>query len=400
MASLKVKFRESILAGTKGTIYYQIIHGRLTRQISTSYKLYSTEWDSEHSSPVLPSDRKRLVKVKKIIEMIRSDINRLSKIINHFDRQFLPYSAIDIVEEYKRYNGRYTVFRFMKAAISMFKERGSIRTAETYYATLRSFRKFRNNEDLMIDRVTADIVELYEAYLKKKKLMPNTISFYLRILRAVYNRAVEHGAVEQTFPFRHVYTGVDKTVKRALPANMIRYIRRLDLSKNPALDLARDIFILSFILRGMSFVDMAFLRKSDLRNGILTYRRRKTGQQLVIKWTSEMQDIIDKYPENQSQYLLPIIRRDSDRERSVYRYMSSRINHDLKIIAAMAGVTIPLTLYVARHSWASIARSKGIPLSIISEGMGHDTETTTQIYLATLDTSAIDRANSIIIKSI
>lgn len=211
---------------------------------------------------------------------------------------------------------------------------------------------------------------------------PNTISFYTRILRAVYNRAVEEDIIENRNPFRHVYTGIEKTAKRALPLPAISKIKALDLTLTPALDYARDMFLLSFMLRGMSFVDMAFLRKSDLHNGYITYRRRKTGQQLVIEWTRDMQRILDKYPENASDYLLPIIRKRNTNERSAYRNMSYNINHHLKSIASMVGVNIPLTLYVARHSWASAAHSKGIPLRIISEGMGHDSESTTQIYLA------------------
>ena len=150
----------------------------------------------------------------------------------------------------------------------------------------------------------------------------------------------------------------------------------------------------------MSFIDMAYLKKADLRNGRVTYRRSKTGQLLIIEWTKEMQMILDKYPENKSGYLMPIIRNPGTNERSVYQNAGYNINHNLKRIAEMVGVTIPLTLYVARHSWASAARTKGIPISVISEGMGHDSEMTTQIYLAGLDTSAVDKANSLIIKSL
>lgn len=152
------------------------------------------------------------------------------------------------------------------------------------------------------------------------------------------------------------------------------------------------------MLRGMSFIDMSFLRKSDLSNGYVTYRRKKTGQQLTIEWTKEMQMILDKYPENASDYLLPIIRKRGTNERYTYRNVGYNINHNLKTIAGMVGVSIPLTLYVARHSWASAAKAKGIPLSVISEGMGHDSEATTQIYLSSLDTSVVDNANRIILK--
>lgn len=163
---------------------------------------------------------------------------------------------------------------------------------------------------------------------------------------------------------------------------------------------ARNMFMMSFYLRGMSFIDMAFLRKSDLKNGYLTYRRRKTGQRLIIKWTAEMQAILAKYPENKSNYLLPIIKSPDTNEQSAYRNVGYSINQRLKAIARMLGINIPLTMYVARHSWASAAKAKGIPVSVISEGMGHDSEATTQIYLASLDTSVVDSANSIILDAL
>ena len=174
----------------------------------------------------------------------------------------------------------------------------------------------------------------------------------------------------------------------------------MNLADLPALDYARDMFMISFMLRGMSFVDMAYLRKSDLSNGYIFYRRRKTGQMLTIEWTKEMQRILDKYPENSSDYLLPIIRHRGVNERSAYHNVGYNINHSLKTIGRLIGIKVPLTMYVARHSWASAAKSKGIPISVISECMGHDSETTTRIYLASLDTSVVDKANSLILKSL
>ena len=158
---------------------------------------------------------------------------------------------------------------------------------------------------------------------------------------------------------------------------------------------------MSFYTRGMSFVDMAYLRKKDLQNGVLSYRRRKTGQLLFIKWEKCMQEIVDKYDTSQSNYLLPIIKPFGDiDERKQYIYAAHNINRCLKIIGKELGLSVSLTLYVARHAWASIAKSKNVPLSVISEGMGHDSEATTRIYLASLDTVAIDKANSMILKSL
>ena len=344
------------------------------------------------------SSRKSLI--LSIYERIRWDVERLVKIDKQLSIYNRSYTADDVIDGFNRYLHEYSLFNFMENNIVKLKQNGKIRTAETYKATLNSFKKFRKNEDIMLDVLSSEVIEAYEAWHHNRKVTPNTISFYMRILRAVYNRAVEDKAIENRNPFRHVYTGVDRTIKRALPLAVIKKIKMLDLSLIPAQDFARDMFMMSFYLRGMSFIDMTYLKKSDLKNGYVTYRRRKTGRQLTIEWTEEMQMILDKYPENKSGYLLPVIRNPDTNERCSYRNVGYNINHNLKQIAGMVGITIPLTLYVARHSWASAAKAKEIPISVISEGMGHNSEITTKIYLTNLDTSVVDRANSIILKSL
>ena len=400
MASIKVKFRPSTVADHEGTIYYQIIHERKVRQLLSDYKVFPSEWDESRSMVTTTQKSERKAFILSIRERIRWDVERLNKIDKKLDANGLSYTADDVIDEFNRYANEYSLFNFMESIIVKLKQNGKVRTSETYKSALSSFKKFRHDEDIMLDCLTSEIMEAYEAWHKGRGVAPNTISFYTRILRAVYNRAVEDDIIENRNPFKHVYTGVDKTVKRALPLPVIKKIKALDLSLNTSLDYARDMFLMSFYLRGMSFIDMAFLKKSDLKNGYVTYRRRKTGQQLIIEWTKEMQMILDKSPENATDYLLPIIKNPGTNERCTYRNMGYNINHNLKKIAKMVGVQIPLTLYVARHSWASAAKAKGIPLSVISEGMGHDSEATTQIYLASLDTSVVDRANSLILKSL
>lgn len=400
MATIKVKFRPSTVADREGTIYYQIIHERKVRQLLSDYKVFATEWDEKRSMVITSHKSERKTLILSIRERIRWDVERLTKIIRQLDNNGLAYAADDVIDEFNRYANEYSLFNFMEGIIVKLKQNGKVRTSETYRATLNSFKKFRKDEDIMLDCLTSEIMEAYEAWHQSRGVAPNTISFYTRILRAVYNRAVEDEIIENRNPFRHVYTGVDKTVKRALPIQTVKKIKGLDLSLAPALDYARDMFMMSFMLRGMSFIDMAYLRKTDLANGYVIYRRRKTGQQLTIEWTKEMQLILDKYPENTSDYLLPIIRNPGTNERCTYRNIGYNINHNLKKIAKKLDINIPLTLYVARHSWASAAKAKGIPISVISEGMGHDSEATTQIYLASLDTSVVDKANSLILKSL
>lgn len=400
MTSIKVKLRPSA-TGREGSIYYQVIHGRTVRQIGTGYRLYDGEWDRETASvrimPELGENRKRYL--RGVAEHVSWDTRRLEAIAAQCDRQGAYYSADDIVGMFKRQSGGQSLSVFMQETIGQLKRLGKTRTSETYAAALASFMKYREGRDILLYEMDGDTMMLYEAWMKTNGLCPNTTSFYMRILRAVYNRAVEKGLTEQRYPFKHVYTGIGKTVKRAIPLKAIKRIKELDLTLKPHLDHARDMFLFSFYMRGMSFIDMAYLKKSDLKNGIITYRRRKTGQQLTVKWEKCMEDIIAKYGESTAtRYLLPIITDPLADERTQYRNAICRVNVALKDVARLAGLDIPLTMHVARHCWASVARSKNIPLSIISEGMGHDSEETTRIYLASLDTNAVDKANSLILK--
>lgn len=402
MASIKVKYRPSTTNGKEGSIYYQIIHGRTVRQIGTDFRVFDTEWDKEASSvKIMPeTNENRKQYLYSVSERIGWDIRRLQAIIAQCDRQGGSYSAYNIVEKFNCHANGLSLFGFMQDTISQLKQLGKVRTSETYTAALASFMKFREGQDILLCEIDSDTMMLYEAWLKFNGNCPNTTSFYMRILRAVYNRAVEKELTEQKYPFKHVYTGIGKTVKRALPLKSIKRIKELDLTLKPHLDYARDMFLFSFYTRGMSFIDMAYLKKKDLQNGILSYRRQKTGQQLFVKWEKPMQEIVDKYDTNAIPYLLPVIRDMHADARRQYKNAAHLVNDKLKKLGERLGLDIPLTSYVARHGWASIAKDRNIPLAIISEAMGHDSEKTTRIYLASLDTSAVDKANSRILKAL
>lgn len=399
MASIKLKFRPSLVSGEAGSIYYRIIHNRIARQITTPFKIYECEWDINSSTISCRSNNPKRKKYLLSTQIrVEKDISHLCRIVASFEQKGTPFTADDIVTAFGK--AEYYLSVFMKGVIDTLMQIGKIRTAETYISALNCFMRFHNNNDILIDDITPELMLQYEAYLRDKGVSPNTSSFYMRILRATYNRAADKNLTTQRFPFRCVYTGVDKTIKRAVSLKTIKRIKELNISNFPNCDFARDMFLFSFYTRGMSFVDMAYLRKKDLKNGILSYRRRKTGQQLTIRWEKCMQEIADKYRRAGSQYLLPIIDENCGiEERKQYINASHSINKNLKLIGEMLRITTPLTMYVARHSWASIAKSKNIPLSVISEGMGHDSESTTRIYLASLDNTAIDKANNLILKA-
>ncbi len=410
MATVKVKRRPSTVEGKAGAIYYQIIHNRVIRQLKTEYRVFADEWNDTNGTLDIGPESDRFATLSSIRDEINRDLNQLCAIIGQLDKQSGQYTTDDVIRAFAvpTQTPAQSFFYCMQCVIARLKLLNKHRTAENYATALNSFTRFLNRRDLSLEEIDSDLMMWYEAYLIDRGITKNTTSFYMRILRAVYNRAVEQELTEQRNPFRHVYTGIDKTVKRAISFAAIKRVKELDLSFHPVLDFARDMFLFSFYTRGMSFIDMAYLRKADLKAGVITYRRRKTGQQLSIKWERCMQEIVAKYENRRvcqrtpsdSPYLLPILKAPFDNSRVQYRGVLQQINKSLKTVARLVRLDIPLTMYVARHSWASIARSKNIPVSVISEGMGHDSETTTRIYLASLDTAVIDRANSLVLKGL
>lgn len=284
-------------------------------------------------------------------------------------------------------------FSYLENLVQEKRQSGCLRTAEIYESAGRRLRRFCAKDYLPFACFDAALVESFDAYLTAEGLARNTISFYLRTLRVVYRRMSLRMGRRPDDIFIQVFTGTGRTRKRAIDRASLARLRRLDLTDSSELAFVRDLFLFSFYTRGMAFVDMAYLRKSDLQGGVLTYCRRKTHQRLMMQWEPEMQQIVRRWPNRCTPYLLPIILREDGTERRQYRNALHRVNHRLKQVAHMAGCPSSLSMYVARHSWASIAHACHIPLGVISEGMGHDSERTTQIYIAQLDASVIDRAN-------
>lgn len=403
MASIKMKFRAPLHQDKVGMIYFQIIHRRLTRQIATSYRVNLSEWNVINRNMKTPDAARTEEGSRQLTSMIQSlqgEYRLLCRIVANFEKKQEPYSSDSIVSVYRQMAKECSWVAFMQSVISEMQRNGQYSTARNYQSALNSFSRFLDDGSLLLDQIDAQMMRSYEAWLKVRGVCRNTSSFYMRILRAVYSRAVEKGLVEDRAPFRRVYTGVDKTRKRAVGIDVIKAIRQLDLTHSRAC-FARDMFVLSFCLRGISFIDLAKLRKADVRGGYLHYTRSKTRQSLSVKWEPIMQEMVERYQTAtaDSEYLFPILRGGVANNKA-YHNVQMRIGYHLKRIACKLGLTENLTLYVARHSWASIARDSRVPMSVISEALGHDSEQTTRIYLQSIQASEVDKANAQILRKI
>lgn len=396
MATVKVKLRPSTVPGKAGTIYYQLTHLRQVKQITTKIHLHPKNWDSNNTQIIFTDSTSYLLQCK-----IDRDLDRLKKIICKMDTECANYTVNEIIEKFHQTNSDYTITDFFTKQIQKLKNDNRRGTARNYNKTLKSLKAFMKNTDSTFNIVTEQFVESYNTFLIQRGVVRNTISFYMRIFRSVYNKAVTQKIVEQTFPFKNVYTGVDKTRKRAVTETVISQLFSIDLKKSKALQFARDLFIFSFYTRGMAFVDIVFLKKSNIQNGYITYVRHKTGQELTIKIETKLQNIINRYEKKDSPYVFPILNtEDGNKAYSQYEIALNYYNRQLKRLSNFLEPNINLSSYTPRHTWATTARNKNVPLSIISAGMGHSSERTTLIYLTKIENSVIDEVNKTIIDSI
>lgn len=403
MATLKIKFRPSTTSGKEGTVCYKVIHKRETSQISTKYKVLPSEWDNIGKRIHVPADVKedRKAFLLRLRAQISSDVAEIEGIIRELESTQTSFKASDVTKLFLDPRRNIGFIAYARQLIAKMEAVGKP-VAANYKSALSSFIKFHGEGEVMFDMLNQDLMMAYECWLKDH-VCRNSSSCYMRNLHAIYNRAVDEGiVVESRNPFRRVYTGVDKTQKRAVSISAIQKIRDADLSHRPALAFARNLFMFSFYTQGMSFIDIAFLEQGNIKDGILVYRRHKTQQTIRMQYAKEIKEIVSSYRDKSRQpYLLPVLSEtEKAKARHEYKTASQRIDRNLKKLGALLDIPVKLTMYVARHSWATAAQNNHVPIATISRCLGHDSEETTAIYLAEIETSETDKANETVLRSL
>ena len=293
------------------------------------------------------------------------------------------------------------VVAFMKQVAVGLQMEGNFGTAHVYRSSLNAIIAYRGKDDFAFNEVTSEWLKGFEVYLRSRGCSWNTVSTYLRTFRAVYNRAVDlHRAPYVPHLFRSVYTGTRADHKRALSDEDMKKVFA-DLSRSSGVSLrlrrAQEFFILMFLLRGIPFVDLAYLRKSDLRDNVITYRRRKTGRPLSVTLTSEAMAILKRYMDRDSSspYLFPLLSSREGTKEAYHEYQLAlrNFNRQLMLLGEMLGLGDKLSSYTARHTWATTAYYCEIHPGVISEAMGHSSITVTETYLKPFRNKKIDEAN-------
>lgn len=285
-------------------------------------------------------------------------------------------------------------WEFVSEQINEAKARKSYKTAANYLTATNSLTNFFQRNNWTFENITPEEMDKYQRWLIEKGLCMNTVSCYMRSLRTLYNRAVERGLTIDKHPFRKVFTGKERTRKRSALEEDVRRLRQLHLEAGSSMAFARDIFLFGFYAMGMPFVDIAYLRKSQIKDGKLIYARHKTGQEIVVTIEPCMMAIINKYCDCHTEYVFPIITEETEAiAHKQYQSQLRLYNHNLANLSKRIKASQPLSSYVVRHTWASIAYKHQLDVSLISKALGHTNTSTTLIYIKSLFDPQLADAN-------
>ncbi len=381
-------------------ITLRVTYKRTPLLIGSDYCVSESEWDEENCR--IKPDCKRFNNVARVnnsLDKFRVNAEQMIDLLT-LSGEIDKLSPNELKNRIVNKNRPITFREFNNKIIKELELSNKLGNASCYIQAQRFLDRYCAKKDLCFEDIDYKFLKNIEVQHLAKNNSFNSLSFYLRTVRAVFNRAIHEGVIRrEIYPFDKYSIKETKTKKRAIRKNDINLIRDLKIDENTPMWHARNYFMFSFYCIGMNFADMANLKRSNIIKGRIEYVRAKTGKPYSVKLVEPAIEIINLYYNGQGpkDYVFPIIKRedpalrmkDLQNERKTY-------NKYLKHIAAACGIEANLTSYVARHSWATIAKDLNQPISVISEGLGHEDSKTTQIYLDSFDDEVIDNANKLV----
>jgi site-specific recombinase XerD len=382
-------------------IILRLSHLRKTTSISLGYSIEKEYWDSRKRN--VRNSYKGVTSVSKLKNILLKEKTRASDIINDlFDKKELEFLSIKQVKDKIVRTSKYeSFFEFGFGLAEDLKKAQRYGTARNYIGVLGTFKTYNNNKDLKFNELNYDFLLKYESQYLSKGNSINGLASNLRTIKAIYNKAIRAGLVKkEAYPFTNYKIRTIPTKKRAIDLESIKKILVLSLDNSSALFHYRNYFLASFMMYGISFKDMAFLKLENIIHGRISFQRSKTGKLYDIKISDQLEKILSMYSANKekNEFIFPIVKRDKlELQHKDIDWERHRYNKGLKKIATLCNIEDNLTSYVSRHSFATQAMLQNVPLIAISAMLGHSKLNTTQIYLKSLPNYILDAYNERII---
>ena len=398
-----VLYTSKTLSNGQHPIMLRLTKNRKRKYISLHISLAPQYWDAEKCKP-----RRNCPDKERIEALIQQKTQELQSQVMDFKTSDKEYTLNTLVEKASRKVVRQTVGEYLNDYIDRLLAEKRVGNAKTFQELRTSLTKFCRSLDFYFIDIDAEWLKWYEQWLRvERHYSDNSIGIRFRSLRVLYNSAITDGLIKKTdYPFDtfKVSRFKEATAKRSLTKEDIRRImdcevRTLTKYPKPFLQLAKDLFLFSYLSCGINLTDILHIRYADIVNGRLVFNRQKTGKLLSFQLQPAALDILDKYRQPNAypqDYIFPVLRRSvhvtAQQQYGRVQRTNKRINRYLKLIGEHLHLPITLTTYVARHSFATVLKRSGVSTSIISESLGHSSEKITQIYLDSFENSQIDAA--------
>lgn len=394
-----VQKKERVYKDGKCPLFIRFSQDRQSKYVTTGIAVLPDQWDSAQQR--ITDDCPDALALN---AQIMSKLAEYNKKIQRLEILEIDVTFATLLDTNSRKVPNQTVSEYFGKLIAGFKKSGKLNTASKYSFCLSSLNKFCPTS-ITFDKIDKTFLADFEQYLRDRGLSSNTIATKFTNLKSAYNKALEDGIfIPRENPFTKYKVGKlwTKTRKRAISKDDIVRIKNLELPKDSVFgykELSRDIFLFSYYTAGINFKDIATLRYCDISNGRVCYSRHKTKKIITCPLLPDAQQIIDKYAKpmhDAEDYIFPILDKqvhitDQQIFNRVHKVLV-RVNSNLKAISNKLELDIPLTTYVARHTFATVLKRSGVNIAIISESLGHSDLATTQIYLDSFENSAIDEA--------
>lgn len=378
-------------------IILRLTHLRKTTSIALGHSIHEKFWD--YSNQKIRTSYNGVSSVSKLNNTLDKDKTKVVDKINElYDKGELNFLSIKQLKQKIIIQNSYdSFFNYGYSLVDEMKKSQQYGNANSYYNILGLLKNYYKKKDLKFNELNYEFLKKFESYHLAKGNSLNGLAVYMKTIRAIYNKGIKAGIIEkEAYPFTHYRIKTEPTVKRAIDIIYIKKILELEFEKDSILYNYRNYFIASYMLYGISFIDLAFLKIKNIEDGRIKFQRKKTSKLYDIKITDQLSEILSFYTENKSKYefIFPIIKRSSpDLQYKDVLWARNRYNKGLKDIAKLCGIDQNLTSYVSRHSFATNAMLQNIPLQAISTMLGHSKLNTTQIYLKTLPNNILDDYN-------
>ena len=380
-------------------VIMRLAHNERTTSIPIGFSVLEKDWDADKK--IVKKSYVGLSSVSRLNNLIQKKKSEAMDIVLklHESGKLNTLPVTSLRREVEKDQTNHSFFKYGETQVTNLVQANRIGTARSYKEVLSILKKY-NGKDIAFNDITYPFLTKFEIFHKSKGNSINGLAVYMRTIRAIYNKAIKDGRAEkEQYPFDVYKIKTLPTQKRALDFEFLKKIIDFKLEPGHALFNARNYFLASYMMYGMNFTDMAFLQKTDIENSRIFYRRKKTSKVYDIKITDNLKTILDYYT-NDFAYVFPIIKRDTAILQSKdIQWARKRYNAKLKKLAELCGIDSNLTSYVSRHSFATQAMMRQVPLNAISAMLGHSSLKTTEIYLKGLPSSVLDDYNSTLLSN-